>query len=285
MIDPQEALAAIGQLPDGEIDIADAALQLARARTPRANWASAASHLSDLAREAATIGLLLGDRSLEIRLGALAGLIGARYGYTGDTETYEDLANADLIRVTERRRGLPVALGIVWLHCIRAAGWQAHGIDFPRHFLIRLDSTRHAASRRDANHPHLLVDVFAGGRSIGTDALLSMVRRRATDEARLDPALLRPMNNREILLRLQRNIAERRRAAGDWADALSVIETMAAIAPQDASLWHDQAALHQLLGGLRAAIACLERFLALAPEGAAADKARIGIDAMRRRLA
>ena len=44
------ALEAIGQLPDGEIDIADAALQLARADMPDADAAAAASHLSDLAR-------------------------------------------------------------------------------------------------------------------------------------------------------------------------------------------------------------------------------------------
>ncbi len=285
MIEPRQALRAIGRLPDGEIDLADAALQLARARSSGVEAERAASHLSDLAREAAAIGQALGERPLEVQLGALAGLIHVRHGYAGDAETYDDVANADLVRVIERRCGLPVALGIVWLHCIRAAGWHGRGIDFPRHFLIQFDGPWPAAARRGASQPpQLLVDVFSGGQAIGADQLLSMVRRRSTDEARLDAELLRPMGNREVLLRLQRNIAERLRTLGEWEGTLSVLETMADIAPDDALIWRDQAALHQRLGRLAAAMACLERFVALAPSGAAADQARDGIDAIRRRL-
>ena len=38
MSDPRDALDAIGLLPDTEIDIADAALQLARVAAPGADW-------------------------------------------------------------------------------------------------------------------------------------------------------------------------------------------------------------------------------------------------------
>jgi regulator of sirC expression with transglutaminase-like and TPR domain len=280
MVDPVHALTAIGQLSDDEIDIADAALQLARLRDPSADWRRAAAHLSDLAREAATIGRTLGDRPPEVRLGALAALIHARHAYAGDIETFDDLANADLIRVTERRRGLPVALGIVWLHCLRAAGWHGCGVDVPRHFLIRLDSGP-AATAASA----LLVDVFAAGRIVTRDEVVGRIHRRSTDPAELPPNALRAMTNRQVLLRLQRNIAERRRAAGDWEDALAVLEAMAAIAPDESAVWHDQAVVLQLLGRLRAAIACLERVVALSPDAQQADHARERIDAMRRRLA
>ena len=110
MSDARTALEAIGQLPDSEIDIADAALQLARIDAPDADWQAARLHLSELARDAAA--LPAGDEDLAARAGALAGLITGRHGYTGDSETYEDLANANLIRVIERRRGMPVA----WRH-------------------------------------------------------------------------------------------------------------------------------------------------------------------------
>ena len=52
MTNPRTALEAIGQLPDGEIDIADAALQLARIDAPEADWEGARAHLSELARAA-----------------------------------------------------------------------------------------------------------------------------------------------------------------------------------------------------------------------------------------
>ena len=83
----------------------------------------------------------------------LAEVIHGRFGYAGDTENYDDPANANLIRVVERRRGLPVALGILWLHAAEAAGWAAHGVDFPGHFLVAVEGGRGQA----------LVDVFAGG--------------------------------------------------------------------------------------------------------------------------
>ena len=51
---PRAALAAIGQLADAEIDIGNAALQLARVDAPDADWKAAARHLSDLAQGAVT---------------------------------------------------------------------------------------------------------------------------------------------------------------------------------------------------------------------------------------
>ena len=274
MIEPMDALRAVGQLSDGEIEVADAALQLARVRSPQADWQAAAAHLSELAREAARLGPVLDRRSLETRLGGLAGLIHARHAYAGDEDTYDDLANADLIRVTERRRGLPVSLGIVWLHCIRAAGWQGSGVDFPGHFLVRIDA--------DAGPSHLLVDVFGGGAAIDSKALLEAIRERSGAEAGTDAGLVRPMRNREVLLRLQRNIAGRLRAAGALEDALLVSETMSAIAPLDPAPWFERAALNDAMGRPLAAVECFEHILALVPSGPAAEQARSGIKAMRR---
>ena len=50
MSDPREALGAIGELPDTEIDIADAALHLARVDAPDADWHAARDHLSNKIR-------------------------------------------------------------------------------------------------------------------------------------------------------------------------------------------------------------------------------------------
>src|SRR6188508_1115225 len=114
MTDPREALDAIGLLPDVEIDIAAAALQLARVDEPDADWNAARLQLSELARDAVTLSARLPvDADPASRAGALAGLIAGRHRYAGDNKTYDDLANANLIRVIERRKGLPVALGIL----------------------------------------------------------------------------------------------------------------------------------------------------------------------------
>ena len=56
------ALEAIGLLPDTEIDIGDAALQLARIDAPDADWQAARAHLSELARDAVALADTIGTR-------------------------------------------------------------------------------------------------------------------------------------------------------------------------------------------------------------------------------
>src|SRR5580692_11850632 len=133
MTEPRAALAAIGQLVDSEIDVGNAALQLARVDAPDADWHAVALHLSDLAQGAVKRAAAMKKEDLSARAAALTDMLMGEFGYSGDVDTYDDLANANLIRVTERRRGLPVALGVIWIHTARAAGWTCHGIDFPAH--------------------------------------------------------------------------------------------------------------------------------------------------------
>ncbi len=273
MSEPRSALEAIGQLPDSEIDIADAALQLARVDAPDADWQAARAHLSDLAREAVACAVRMGVDDLGARAAALAGLIGA-HGYAGDGETYDDPANANLIRVIERRRGLPVALGILWLHAARAAGWTAHGIDFPGHFLLALTG----------RGEQVVLDVFAGGGTLDARDLRSLIKRVEGDKAELRPGLLRPMGGRAVLLRLQNNLKLRRLRALDMAGALACTEDMLRIAPDEAILWREAALFNQRLDHVSAALRCFERFLNLVPSGDAAARARVAMNELRSRL-
>jgi len=274
MIEARAALEAIGLLPDTEIDIGDAALQLARVDAPDADWQAARAHLSNLARDAVALANTIGPDDLTMRAEALAGLIAGRHGYAGDAESYDDLANANLIRVIERRKGLPVALGIIWLHTARAAGWSAHGVDFPAHFLIALQGRTVQA----------VLDVFAGGMPLDARDLRALLKRVEGSKAELRPGVLRPISARRVLLRLQNNITSRRLQAGDLPGALACTEDMLRIAPEDTGLWRQAAVMNQRLDRVSAALRCFERFLALAPEGDAASRVRGAIDELRSRL-
>ncbi len=272
MSDPRAALEAIGELPDAEIDIADAALQLARVDAPRADWEGCRAHLSELAREAVAFSGDIAQDDTPMQAVALAALLVDRHGYAGDAQTYDDLANANLIRVIERRRGLPVALGVLWLHAARAAGWAAHGIDFPGHFLVALAGGREPAA----------VDAFGGGRLLDAASLLALLRRIEGDGADLRPGLLVPMSTRAVLLRLQNNIGTRRYAAGDVAGAAACAGDMLRIAPLEPGLWWEAARLHGELGQVAAALRCLTRFAELAPP-AQATRAQAAMRALRSR--
>jgi len=274
MSNPRTALEAIGKLPDIEIDIAAAALQLARIDSPDADWQAAERAVSALARDAADLAARLPDETPATRAEALTGLIALRHGYRGDADTYDDLANANLIRVTERKKGLPVALGIIWLHAARAAGWPAHGVDFPGHFLIAMEGTGGQA----------VVDVFSGGTPMKARDLRDLIKRVEGPDAELRPGLLVPMSARAVLLRLQNNIKLRRLRAGDFNGALACAEDMLRLAPYTAPLWREAARMHQRSGEIGAALRCYERFLVLVPAGEASARVRAAMEALRSRL-
>lgn len=259
-------LEKVGALPDEAIDLAETALALAALDHPQSDFAPYRDHLGALAREVAARDAAPADALRDVLAGA--------FGYRGDSESYDDLDNANLIRVIDRRRGLPVALSILWLHAARAQGWSASGLNFPGHFLIRVGNGSTAA----------VIDPFNGGVVLGESALLQLRRRVGGADAALSAEDCAPVGNRAILLRLQNNIKLRLLQARRNEAALAVLERMVLTAPQQPALWHECATLHQAQGNLRTAQGCLERVIALAGSDTARQAAAAELKAVRLRL-
>ena len=190
------------------------------------------------------------DRGTE-PVAALAAGIAGTLGYRGDTDTYDDLGNADLVRVLERRRGLPVALGVLYIHAARARGHEATGLNVPAHFLIGVA----AAGRRSA------LDPFHGGEPVAPDQLRSLLSRMGAAAADLSTALV-AVPDRAVLLRLQNNIKLRRLQSGDTAGGLAVLARMRRMAPDLPDLLREEAGLLAATGSMRAASAALRGWLA-----------------------
>src|SRR5258705_307800 len=127
----------------------------------------------------------LGAGDLAARAQALNEIILLKHGYSGDELTYDDLQNANLMRVVDRRKGLPVALGILYLHTARAQGWESVGLAFPGHFLVRLGE---GAER-------LILDPFHGGRIRGAATLRGLLKAMAGAAAQLRPHHFAPVRH------------------------------------------------------------------------------------------
>ena len=252
--DLESRLRRIGGQDDAEIDIAQAGLLLAALERPQLGLERYYHHLSLLARDVADLGARQGaEDSLAQRISVLQAVLVERYGYSGDAETYDALQNANLMRVIDRRRGLPVALGILYLHAARAQGWQIAGLNFPGHFLLRLD----LGGRR------AIIDPFNGGAERDAAALRDMLKAMSGSAAELKPEHTAPVGSRDILLRLQNNIKLRLIQEERSADALDIVETMLMIAPERPALWREAGILHSHLDNMRAAIMAFEHYLEL----------------------
>lgn len=253
--DLESRLRRIGGQEDAEIDIAQAGLLLAALERPQLGLERYYHHLSLLERDVADLAAREGaETSLEKRVEVLNAILVERYGYQGDSETYDDLVNANLMRVIDRRRGLPVALGILYLHAARAQGWEIYGLNFPGHFLLRLD----------LGGQRLIIDPFNGGATRDAAALRAMLKAMAGSSAELKPEHTAPVGTRDILLRLRNNIKLRLIQEERPGEALEVVESMLMIAPDRAELWREAGILHSHFDNMRAAIMAFEHYLELA---------------------
>ncbi len=249
-----DALRQFGGVADEAIDLAAAALALAARARPGVDTAPYRAHLRALAGDVAgEAGRHKADLPLDERLAALNGVLFDRHGYQGDSATYDDLQNANLMSVIDRRRGLPVALGILYMHAARAQGWEIEGLNFPGHFLLRLRLQDRAA----------IVDPFHAGRVCDTADLRALIKAIEGGTAELSPAHCEPAGNRQILLRLQNNLKLRLVRDDRIDQAVAILEGMLLLAPEEPRLWHEAGVLHGRLGNLRAAIAALENLVAL----------------------
>jgi len=265
-------LREVGVMQSESLPIAEAALALASFDRPRIALARYRQHLRVLARDvgrhsAAAAGLI-GQAT------ALNEIIILKHGYSGDELTYDDLQNANLMRVIDRRKGLPVALGILYISAARAQGWEAVGLGFPGHFLIRLSQ----------GPERVIVDPFHGGRTLDAMALRELLKAIAGQEIELTPDHYAPVPDREVLLRLQNNLKSRLIQGQQVERAARVIETMQMLAPDLADLWREAGLLQAQLGNMRAAMNSIEQFVARSPDGAARHEAAVMLQQLKTKL-
>lgn len=262
--DPIAYLKSVGESGEEPLDIARVALMLAALDHPRLSLEPYLAHLSEIADamriEAAAIRRV-GDGAR-----ALAEVLAGRLGYDGDRMTYDDPKNGDLIEVIGRRRGLPVALGILYIHGARAAGMRAAGLDTQGHFLVRI------AHR----HDDVTIDPFNAGAALVGDAIPAALRNAVIAE---------PVSDIDVLLRLENNLKLRALKQGANERGLELTQRMALIAPKRPELWFDMGRLHEVLGALGAARKAYETCLDLARAGEALhNEAVLSLADLKRRL-
>ena len=273
--DPQTCtnfLRELGASGKSILPIAEAALALASFERPRVDPARYREHLQALVRDVGRHPGAAGDVAERTR--ALNEILLLKYGYSGDALTYDDLQNANLMRVVDRRKGLPVALGILYMHAGRAQGWETVGLAFPGHFLIRLSD----------GPERLILDPFHGGRICAAAELRELLKATAGTDSELQTEHYTPVSDRDVLLRLQNNLKARLIQAEQHERAVVVAETMLMLAPDLAELWREAGLLHARLGNMRSAAAALEQVVLRTPDGMARHQAAALLQQLRSKL-
>jgi regulator of sirC expression with transglutaminase-like and TPR domain len=180
---------------------------------------------------------------------ALAETMAADLRLNGDLLNHHHPGNTDVIDVAERRRGLSAALSVFYLDAARRAGIKARGVDFPGHFLLRVETPEGPVA----------LDPFSQGRLV----LPSELTRRALRAGltphvadRLD-VLMAPVTDRQALIRLQNVLFSRAIRAEDYEGAERSALRRALLDPEDHRPWLDVAAAREKQGALAGALEAL----------------------------
>ncbi|MDD9899701.1 MAG: transglutaminase-like domain-containing protein [Alphaproteobacteria bacterium] len=259
---PDEALQYLryaGMLDDDVLDVGEAALALALVFLPGVHIDRYRQHLARIkndVRETWRHRLDAGAKdTAALRAGVLRTVLHDRLEYKGDNANYDDLENGNMIRVIERRRGLPVALGLLYLIVGHALGWQVEGLNFPGHFLVRLE---HEGER-------LILDPFAGGEEKDAAQLRQLLKSIAGKKAELAHEYYETVTSRDALIRLQNNLKARLIETEEYAQAILVIETMEALGPGEYRTLFDKAVLYVKVGQHKQALTALDDYIAKNP--------------------
>jgi regulator of sirC expression with transglutaminase-like and TPR domain len=266
---PRRELARQASLPDEHIDLARAALLIAREeylQLPIDRYLARLDQLAEQVRDR------LGEETAPLLiLHELLSTLYERNAFRGNRGAYYDPRNSYLSDVLDRRLGIPLTLGIVILEVGWRLGLCLEGVGFPGHFVVRYVG----------EEIKVLVDPFDGGRILFEADAQGLLDRVYGGTVRLRPCFLKAVGKRDMLVRLLTNLKGIYLDVQDHARALSVVERILLIRPTAPGEIRDRGTLLARLGRPDEAIPQLEWYLDAAPEAPDAERIRTLVATLR----
>ena len=259
--------ACVGR-PEGEIDLAEAALLIAAEEYPDLD---VAAYLALLARMGGEARRRAGGGPAAAALEALNRYLFDELGFAGNTEAYYDPRNSYLNEVLDRRIGIPISLSTVYLTVARHSGLPIRGVGFPGHFLVKLAG----------GGEEIVLDPFNRG-AILTEADCERLLAQATGgQTHFSRDLFEATGTKAILVRMLGNLKGIYSATRQFAKALSCVERILLLTPDDPREIRDRGLLLAQVKRTEEAIQALIRYLNQTPAPEDAEKVREQLRTLR----
>jgi regulator of sirC expression with transglutaminase-like and TPR domain len=245
-------LLRLTQQKDEDIDLAQAALVLARHAYPDLN---VEPHLAKLDGMAAAVRERLGP-SLEPRrvVEEVNRQLYEVEGFRGNEREYYDPRNSYLNEVLDRKIGIPITLSLVYMEVGRRVLLPVLGVGLPGHFIAKVLTPA----------GDILLDPFHGGQELTEDDCQARLDRVYGGLVRLDKRMLLPVTKRQILVRILSNLKTIYLNQSEHDRALEVVEDLLVLEPSSLPDLRDRGLLFYRQNRFAEALSDLRKYLMLA---------------------
>jgi regulator of sirC expression with transglutaminase-like and TPR domain len=206
---------------------------------------------------------------------SLADYLFQELGFEGNTQDYDDPRNSYLNDVLERHLGIPISLSVLFLAVAERLGLPAEGVGLPGHFIVGIPGPDGV----------LYLDPFNHGQALTIIDCARLVELSTGYSGQFQNAWLQPFSPRAILARMLYNLRNTYIQQNKWRMALPVVEHLLLLQPDQPDHLRDLGTIYRQTGALRKAIACYQRYLAMAPEAADTELVKRNLQETARMLA
>lgn len=254
---------SFANLDTGETQLATGALLIAQSEYCELNIESYLDQLDEMAevvRERIQ-GVILPEQ----HIAELNRYLFEEKGFTGNTDNYYALGNNFLNFVIDKKTGIPITLGVVYIEVGRRAGLPLVGVNFPGHFLVKYQS----------EHLDILLDVFENGAFMTEDTLRAKLQANFDEVVLLEPNMLAEATDKEILARILRNLTRAYTLLENYDKALTATERITWLLPNVAADYRLLGYLYYKNHAYSEGITAFEKYLQLAetpPDATAVER-------------
>jgi regulator of sirC expression with transglutaminase-like and TPR domain len=245
--------------PEEEINLAEAALLIAKDEYPALDINAYLHRLDELADGVQT--RMPENSGYEEMLIALNEFLFDEQGFAGNKNDYYDPRNSFLNDVLDRKLGIPITLSIVYMEIGRRLGLPLEGVAFPWHFMVKLST----------DEGEVVIDPFSDGMALSEEDLVERLKGVQLEEGASLPELARLLvarsaSNKQIVLRMLRNLKAIYLQSKVFEKALSVVNRILYIAPDQPDDVRQRAQIYENLECFRAALEDYQRYRTLQPD-------------------
>lgn len=197
------------------------------------------------------------NHPVRTQLGHINWVLYSEEGFRGNTDDYYDPRNSYLNEVLDRRLGIPISLGVLYIAIARRLGVALRGVSLPSHFLIRV---------ADPNEP-VFVDAFLDGELLDESGCRRRIAEISGGRAVVAAEQLTGCSTADVVVRMLRNLKAIYLGQGDLIAALPVQRRLAALRPDDPAEQRDWALVASQLDRPGEAQDALQRALKASGDG------------------